>query len=78
MVTLVRQPAGARSENLYGPFIPGGTDASRILMRYPALDTQSGPPGTCEVIAMLDFLMIAYGVGFFVVAILYVLACEKM
>jgi hypothetical protein len=30
------------------------------------------------VIAMLDFLMIAYGVGFFVAAILYVLACEKM
>ncbi len=47
-------------------------------MRYPALDTQSGPPGNCEVIAMLDFLMIAYGVGFFAVAILYVLACERM
>jgi hypothetical protein len=28
--------------------------------------------------AMLDFLMVALGVGFFVVAILYVLACEKM
>ena len=28
--------------------------------------------------AMLDFLMIAYGVGFFVIAILYSLACEKM
>jgi hypothetical protein len=27
---------------------------------------------------MLDFLMIAYGVGFFVVATLYALACEKM
>ncbi len=47
-------------------------------MRYPAFDTQSGPPGNCEVIVMLDFLMIAYGVGFFAVAILYVLACEKM
>jgi hypothetical protein len=31
-----------------------------------------------RVVAMLDFLMIAYGVGFFVAAILYVLACEKM
>jgi hypothetical protein len=31
-----------------------------------------------RVIAMLDFLMIVYGVGFFVVAILYVLACERM
>jgi len=27
---------------------------------------------------MLDFLMIACGVGFFVLSILYVLACEKM
>jgi len=27
---------------------------------------------------MLDSLMVAYGVGFFVLAILYVLACEKM
>jgi hypothetical protein len=43
-----------------------------------ALDAQSGPQGTCEVIAMLDFLMIAYGVGFFAAAILYVLACERM
>ena len=30
------------------------------------------------VIAMLDFLMIVYGVGFFAAAILYVLACERM
>jgi hypothetical protein len=34
--------------------------------------------GQTRVIVMLDFLMIAYGVGFFVVAILYVMACEKM
>jgi hypothetical protein len=27
---------------------------------------------------MLDFLMLVYGVGFFAVAILYVVACEKM
>jgi len=27
---------------------------------------------------MLDFLMIAYGTGFFAAAILYVLACERM
>jgi hypothetical protein len=31
-----------------------------------------------RVIVMLDFLMVAGGVAFFVVAILYVLACEKM
>jgi hypothetical protein len=35
-------------------------------------------PQHTKVIVMLDFLMIAYGVGFFVVAILYVVACEKM
>jgi hypothetical protein len=29
-------------------------------------------------VVMLDFWMIASGVGFFVVAILYVVACEKM
>ncbi len=78
MVIFGETPDRARSENLYGPFIPGGTNASRILMRYSALDTQSGPPGNCEVIVMLDFLMVAYGVGFFAAAILYVLACEKM
>jgi len=27
---------------------------------------------------MLDFVMIAMGVGFFVASILYVLACERM
>jgi hypothetical protein len=31
-----------------------------------------------RVVVMLDFWMIAVGVGFFVVAILYVVACEKM
>jgi hypothetical protein len=46
-------------------------------MPRSALDAQSGP-GTCEVIAMLDFLMIAYGVGFFAASVLYVLACERM
>jgi hypothetical protein len=31
-----------------------------------------------KVIAMLDFVMIALGVGFFVASVLYVLACERM
>jgi hypothetical protein len=31
-----------------------------------------------KVLVVLDFLMLVYGVGFFVVATLYVLACEKM
>jgi hypothetical protein len=30
------------------------------------------------VIGMLDVLMLVYGVGFFAIAILYGLACEKM
>jgi ribosomal protein L37AE/L43A len=31
-----------------------------------------------RVVVMLDLLMIAYGVGFFVAALFYVVACEKM
>jgi hypothetical protein len=38
----------------------------------------SDPSRVGEVIAMLDFLMIVFGVGFFAVAILYVIACERM
>jgi hypothetical protein len=34
--------------------------------------------GLLRIMMMLDFLMVAYGVGFFAVAIFYVLACEKM
>jgi hypothetical protein len=29
-------------------------------------------------VAMLDTMLVAAGVGFFVVAVLYVLACDKM
>jgi predicted membrane-bound dolichyl-phosphate-mannose-protein mannosyltransferase len=31
-----------------------------------------------RMIAMLDVAMVALGVGFFVAAVLYVLACERM
>jgi hypothetical protein len=31
-----------------------------------------------KVMAMLDFVMIATGVAFFVASVLYVLACERM
>jgi hypothetical protein len=31
-----------------------------------------------EVMTMLDFVMIATGVAFFVASVLYVLACERM
>jgi hypothetical protein len=31
-----------------------------------------------RVTVMFDFLMLAYGVGFFFVAVVYALACEKM
>ena len=30
------------------------------------------------MIAMLDFVMIALGVGFFAASVLYVLACDRM
>ncbi|HUZ74434.1 MAG TPA: hypothetical protein VMU87_15730 [Stellaceae bacterium] len=33
---------------------------------------------TEEALVMLDTILIAAGVGFFVVAVLYVLACDKM
>jgi hypothetical protein len=33
---------------------------------------------TSWVIAMLDVVLIAVGVGFFAASILYVLACERM
>jgi hypothetical protein len=35
-------------------------------------------PQLAKVVVMFDFLMVAYGIGFFVLAILYVVACEKM
>jgi hypothetical protein len=40
--------------------------------------TRECRPRLTRVIVMLDFLMIAAGAGFFVVAILYVVACERM
>lgn len=36
------------------------------------------PTNPVEVIAMLDFVLLATGVGFFVASVLYVLACERM
>jgi hypothetical protein len=38
----------------------------------------SAPRAAARIVVMLDFWMIASGVGFFAVAILYVIACEKM
>ena len=42
------------------------------VLIYPVADKLRGLP------LMLDFLMIAYPIGFFVLATLYVVACEKM
>jgi hypothetical protein len=50
------------------PMVSGGGPTPRGLH----------PSQLTRVVVMLDFLMIACGVGFFVVAILYVAACEKM
>ena len=64
--------------------------ASRILMLRGALDvhqlilTRVRRHGArpirdkLVVAAMLDTVMIALGVGFFVASVLYVLACERM
>jgi hypothetical protein len=51
-----------------------GTDWLRSQQRRNRLRE----PATVGGRAMLDFLMVAYGVGFFAAAIFYVLACEKM
>ncbi len=53
---------------------------ARSASLHRAAQAQKGRqrPQLTKVIVMLDFLMIAYGVGFFIVAILYVVACEKM
>jgi hypothetical protein len=40
----------------------------------PPCDPVAGRRGD----AMLDFLMLVYGVAFFAIAILYVIACERM
>jgi hypothetical protein len=72
------RPAG---QNLYAALMARTTDPARIFMPGRAFDCsplQSGPAEPGEVAAMLDFLMIAYGAGFFAAAILYVLACERM
>jgi hypothetical protein len=54
--------------------IAGHRERSRVLPTA----AQAASPSLRRVMIMLDFLMIAGGVGFFVVAILYVIACEKM
>jgi hypothetical protein len=79
--------AGGGTRNLYALFISKLENPSRfptgqeyLIHRKPFAQLIQ-PPTDSTVIrmaAVLDFLMIAYGVGFFVIAILYVLACEKM
>jgi hypothetical protein len=83
-----RQPGSPR--HLYGLFMSSVANASRSLTPSRAFDAdQPSAAGSRRqwrdrdgthswMIAMLDFLMIAYGVGFFAISVLYVLACEKM
>jgi hypothetical protein len=74
--------AGGRTGEWYGVGVSGSFAAALM-----PLGSGSGGgrarrdphhPQITRVIVMLDFLMLAYGVGFFIVAILYVIACEKM
>lgn len=54
-------------------------NAIRLGVHNKARSANSGVCRTpAEVSQMLDFAMIAMGVGFFVASILYVLACERM
>jgi hypothetical protein len=49
-----------------------GTDTAGI-------GSGAGPDrGFAEGTVMLDFAMLAAGIGFFAIAVLYVLACERM
>jgi hypothetical protein len=51
----------------------------RARRSWESAERNSRVCGTpAEVSQMLDFVMIAMGVGFFAAAILYVLACERM
>ena len=64
----------------------GTSERSRCGRSNALANSGSCRCGTCgtrilrltQVIAMLDVVMIALGVGFFVAAVLYVLACERM
>jgi hypothetical protein len=65
---IVSETSPDRGDSRTSEAIPGAPRRPRRLYR----------PQLARVMIMLDFLMIAGGVGFFVVAILYVIACEKM
>ena len=59
--------------------IPNGAGISHPRAVVRAGDGRNeSRPHISWIVAVPDFLMIAYGVGFFAIAILYVLACEKM
>ena len=56
-----------------------GFDAARRRLSAGGIAARAGTAsGLQGVSAVLDFVMIAAGVGFFVLAILYVIACENM
>ncbi len=68
----------------YVPDVDGSTKLAAVFATLPAV---FGAGCACRtpdcrnltrVVVMLDFLMIAYGVGFFLAAVLYAIACEKM
>ena len=61
-----------------GRLVLGCLETARLERSATPTGGRSGSARDERVIVMLDFLMIAYGVGFFIAAVLYVLACEKM
>jgi hypothetical protein len=49
-----------------------------IQINPPCFSHHQSFSRSCPERAMLDAILIATGVGFFVVAVLYVVACERM
>lgn len=68
----------------YVPDVDGSTNLWQSLQRYLrvfGVECACRTPhcqNLTRVVVMLDLLMIVCGVGFFVAALFYVVACEKM
>jgi hypothetical protein len=76
-----RRDAAGRRADLYAPLMRAPICASRTLMHGEASVCPDRRVRRClrrGNRVVLDFAMIAAGIGFFVVAILYALACERM
>jgi hypothetical protein len=55
-----------------------GADDIEFISRTAQTNAHQAPRAGAEDRFMLDTLMIAAGCGFFLIAVLYVLACDRM